>query len=401
MSQAGALNNKGGGGGGSPIMTVTGNSGGPVPPTANNVSIVGDGSVVTVTGNPGTSTLTISLVGGQPIDTIQGDTGSVSGAIVAFHGQPQAGSSVTFSGAGTLMSFNTTDANSNVIIGQTAGNATITGTNNVGNGYGSLHALTSGIRNAGLGYQTLNTLQTGNFNVAVGYNALLTDLSGSSNTAVGTQALTAVNTGAFNTALGYQAGQNYTTSESANISISNPGVLGESHVLRIGVTGSGTQQVNQAFIAGIDGVNVGSVARVVTEASDQLGTAIITAGTGITITPGANTITITSTAGAFAWSDQAVSFAAVKENGYFIIGTLTATLPAAPTTGDTIKFFVDGAFTLTIQASPGQTIKFATSVSSAGGTQVNTASGDSCELVYRAADTQWNCINFVGAWNHT
>jgi hypothetical protein len=41
------------------IATLTGNSGGAVGPTAGNIDIVGSGSV-TVTGNPGTSTLTIS-----------------------------------------------------------------------------------------------------------------------------------------------------------------------------------------------------------------------------------------------------------------------------------------------------------------------------------------------------
>lgn len=60
-------------------------------------------------------------------------------------------------------------------------------------------------------------------------------------------------------------------------------------------TGTGTGQLSSVFISGIDGVNVGSVATVVTEASNQLGTAVITAGTGISVTPSANTITIAST----------------------------------------------------------------------------------------------------------
>src|SRR6185437_13600625 len=60
MSQAGIINIAGGGGGGSPVQTLTGNTGGPVPPTANNINIVGTGAV-SVVGNPGTSTLTISV----------------------------------------------------------------------------------------------------------------------------------------------------------------------------------------------------------------------------------------------------------------------------------------------------------------------------------------------------
>jgi hypothetical protein len=59
MSQAGINNVKGGGGGGTPVMYLTGNTGGEVPPTANNINIVGTGGVL-VTGDPGTSTLTIT-----------------------------------------------------------------------------------------------------------------------------------------------------------------------------------------------------------------------------------------------------------------------------------------------------------------------------------------------------
>lgn len=81
MSQAGITNIAGGGGGGSPILTLTGNTGGAVPPTANNVNIVGTGSV-SVAGNPGTSTLTISVAGdGQTWQTI-----SASQALVSRNG---------------------------------------------------------------------------------------------------------------------------------------------------------------------------------------------------------------------------------------------------------------------------------------------------------------------------
>lgn len=45
------------------VQTLTGNSGGAVPPTAGNINVVGSGSI-TVTGNPGTSTLTIADTGG-------------------------------------------------------------------------------------------------------------------------------------------------------------------------------------------------------------------------------------------------------------------------------------------------------------------------------------------------
>lgn len=50
-------------GGSSTVDTLTGNTGGPVPPTAGNINVIGAG-MVSVAGNPGTSTLTITVAGG-------------------------------------------------------------------------------------------------------------------------------------------------------------------------------------------------------------------------------------------------------------------------------------------------------------------------------------------------
>lgn len=67
MSQAGIINVAGGGGGGAPVETLTGNDGIAVPPTANNIFVVG-GSLsvnntngITTTGNAGGSTETFNL----------------------------------------------------------------------------------------------------------------------------------------------------------------------------------------------------------------------------------------------------------------------------------------------------------------------------------------------------
>lgn len=67
MSQAGIINVAGGGGGGAPVETITGNDSIAVPPTANNIFLVG-GSLstnntngITTTGNAGASTETVNL----------------------------------------------------------------------------------------------------------------------------------------------------------------------------------------------------------------------------------------------------------------------------------------------------------------------------------------------------
>lgn len=63
MSQAGSFST--GGGGGGDVVTLTGNNSGVhVPPDGSgNINFIGDGTTVTVTGNAGTHTLTISVIG--------------------------------------------------------------------------------------------------------------------------------------------------------------------------------------------------------------------------------------------------------------------------------------------------------------------------------------------------
>ncbi len=109
---------------------------------------------------------------------------------------------------------------------------------------------------------------------------------------------------------------------------------------------------------------------------------------------------VTLSGGGFTWNDVSGAFSPLKSNGYFVTGTATGTLPASPAQGDTIKFFVDHATQdLTIDAPGTQLIRIGTLISSAGGTAVSTAQGDSLELVYRTATTTWEAVcGFSGTW---
>ncbi len=66
-------------GSGSGLLTLEGNSGGEIPPESGNINIVGDGETISVVGTPGTSTLTVSLVGGGVPGTLTGNTGGAVG----------------------------------------------------------------------------------------------------------------------------------------------------------------------------------------------------------------------------------------------------------------------------------------------------------------------------------
>jgi hypothetical protein len=140
------------------LSTLTGNSGGAVSPSAGNINVVGTG-IISVVGNPGTHTLTITP-SGSIADSFLTDNGTATPAagVITFNAISQAGSSVSFSGAGSTVSLNTTDANTNTIIGHSAGNNTMTGTVNVGLGFNVLHSATSAFGNTVVGNNALSSL---------------------------------------------------------------------------------------------------------------------------------------------------------------------------------------------------------------------------------------------------
>lgn len=105
------------------IETLTGNAGGAVGPTGGNINVVGDGTTISITGNPGTSTLTAAFIGSTDI-TITGDTGGA-----------QTGNAFTFNGGTTGLSFGgAADVFTTTFAGITAnGGAVSLGTDNAGN----------------------------------------------------------------------------------------------------------------------------------------------------------------------------------------------------------------------------------------------------------------------------
>lgn len=84
-----AISNSGPGGF---IQTLTGNTGGPISPTAGNINVPG-GNNITSSGNPGTSTITFSVTGTTNHSILLGNaTGSINSLGVASNGQLPIGS---------------------------------------------------------------------------------------------------------------------------------------------------------------------------------------------------------------------------------------------------------------------------------------------------------------------
>lgn len=320
----------------------------------------------------------------------------------------------------------------NTFVGSGSGNFSLTSTGHVGIGSGALSSLTgAGLGpndNVAVGSDSLNACTSSGGNVALGGSALasLTAgdgvnsgnnvavgwvagnlLTGSGNVIIGSNALQdPTGAASYNIVIGFGTGNALATNESSNILIGNAGVVAESHVMRLGTTGStaNTLQVNKCYIAGIDGVNVGSVAKVLTMASDQVGTATVTAGAGITVTPGANTITIAASGmGAFTWAVTTIDAPIVVNNGYIAnkVGLLTMTLPATASVGDTIAITnINTAVGWRIAQNANQKINVGSSSTTVGaaGYVEATALGDTVTLVciVGGASTFWQATSMVG-----
>lgn len=83
-----------------------------------------------------------------------------------------------------------------------AGNASVSGTANLGAGFEALHVNSSGNNNVALGLEALFNNTFGGENTAAGFTALFSNTTGENNTAFGNSALEDTTTGGFNTAVG-------------------------------------------------------------------------------------------------------------------------------------------------------------------------------------------------------
>ncbi len=160
------------------LQTLTGNTGGAVAADGSaNINVIGDGIGITITGNPGTNTLTASLVGGGAFaNSFPTDSGTATPAggilnIKAGTTTQNSGSSVFFTGAGNTVELNVSDAAGNTIIGLDAGNAILSGNHNAILGTNSGTSLTSGSANTFVGFQAGNLIGSGSDNIIVGNTA--------------------------------------------------------------------------------------------------------------------------------------------------------------------------------------------------------------------------------------
>ena len=234
------------------VLTVSG--------TANQISTSGAGSTVTIAvpSSPsfgGTTTVATGLTATSGAITATAGNVVITAGNLTLPATSSTVGQITLNGSDFLHGFGT----QNIFAGTGAGNFTLTSTNCVGIGFDCLNALSSGLYNTAVGDSAGLALTTGQQNCLFGNGVAYQLVSGSYNLIAGPNT----------------AGFGYSGSESSNIVFSNEGVPGESHVIRIGTSGSGAGQQNLCYIAGIFGVTVGvSGTAVFIDNTGNLGTVV-------------------------------------------------------------------------------------------------------------------------------
>ena len=130
--------------------------------------------------------------------------------------------------------------------------------------------------------------------------------------------------------------------------------------------------------------------------------ATLTAGTGVSITNGAGSITINAAGGGLTWTVvTGTSQSAAVNNGYIAnnAGLVTVTLPATSAVGDMVAVTgINNATGWKIAQKAGNQIFFGTSstTSGAGGSLASTNTRDVVYVVCMTANSTWNVVNSIG-----
>ena len=347
--------------------TITGNSGGALSPTAGNWNILGSSVVagttpVTTVGSG--STLTIDVQRSQAIASTDATKIGLS-AFDSARFTVDANGFVSLLGTGVL---ETLTGNSGGAISPTAGNINTLGT-------GSITIAGSG--------STLTTQLTGltNHNVLVGAGtATITNVAPSATTGVPLISQGSSSDPLFGTALIAGGGSAATSFNTNGVVISNTTSTGALAALSL--------TSGQVVIGG----------------TTTPAAATLTAGTGITINNGNNSITISASTSGFSWTDvTSPTQSMAVENGYITDrgAGVVYTLPSTASLGDTMLVVGKlGLATITPNANQQILIGSASGTVGATGTAVSNNVGDCLELVCITAgsSTIWRAFTVVGTW---
>lgn len=172
-------------------------------------------------------------------------------------------------------------------------------------------------------------------------------------------------------------------------------------------TFSGVTVTNHAVLLGASSNGITSLA--LTNGQLAIGStgadpsaAALTAGTGVSITNGAGSITINAAGGGLTWTVVTGTTQAIAVNNGYIAnnaGVVTATLPATSAVGDVVAITgMNNATGWKIAQNAGNQIFFGTSSTTAGATGFlqSTAIRDAVLLVCTSTNANWQVLNSIG-----
>ncbi len=302
-------------GGSSGILSFTGNTGGAVMPSAGNINVVGDGSTITIVGNPGTNTLTMSDSGGIT-QTLTGDSG---GAV-----PPDGGGNVNIIGSGAI-----------TVVG-TPGTSTLTVT--PAGSIPSSFATQSGTAIPAAGVLTI-----------AGANGITTSGAGSTVTITGgptltTSFITSPATGTATPLAGVitiaGAGGATITAAGSTITISSASA---SHSFAT-QSGTATPAAGILTINGANGITTSGAGSTVTiTAGSSIAQSFITSPATGTATPSAGVTTFAGTGGAtITTAGSTVTINIPAGSATYSTGTFTPTIVIGTPTGLPITYNIQG-----------------------------------------------------------
>jgi len=324
MSQAGILNRAKGPYAPTVPLQFTEDGGTIAIPAANNLFVLGGDNILTVGSG---STIAIHVDGTTDHAVQIGNaTGSLDSIVVGTDGQVLISATAanpafaTITSTDNSITFTPGPNTLDMVVDPLAfgGVLTLSGNDTVKvfpDGTGNIEILTANTTAVFTGTASAETLDFGLANLFIGTTPTL------------------LTSGTNNLSYGNNSAQALSGTDSGNIIIGNIGTAGLNDTTIIG------SAQTSFFAAGIDGVSVGNVVTVVTEDTDQLGTADLTAGTNITITPTANVITIASSQAQVLANYRVVNsspFVVNSTDYYLAVDTstipITIQFPDAPTT---------------------------------------------------------------------
>jgi len=127
--------------------------------------------------------------------------------------------------------------------------------------------------------------------------------------------------------------------------------------------------------------------------------ATLTAGAGVTITNGSNSITVATSAVGTTWTDQTTTTVTMTANNGYIAdnaGLVTLTIPATAALGAEFTIAGKGAGGWLLQANTGQTIHLGSSATSSAGSLASTNQWDGVKIVCVTANTIFAVVSAVG-----